>query len=169
MKNRKPFRLILLSLILPVILLIAIATIPISASSLIRLTANPQGDATACLHHPSTATCTEAVSPFGTEKPGASSCATQASIPALITISDPTMNEAPIATLQVWQSPTCHASFASASVSTLLGLQGPSTITVSMVWQRGWWQHTLRATTIHSNGANHVVRAWTPLLSADAS
>ncbi len=140
-----------------------------NASSVIRLSANPQGDATACVHHPSTSTCSSEVSPFGIQRPGALNCATQATIPTLLDLSDPSLNEAPIATLQVWQSPTCHAWFASASTSTLLGLQGPYTLTVSMTQHLSWWQNALRETSVKSRGEDHILHAWTPLLSSNPS
>src|SRR6267142_4345199 len=98
------------------LILISIADIVSAlASSSVHLSANPSGDAAACIQHPSATTCQVQVSPFGTGKPGAASCAAHASIPALIEVSDPTINEAPIATLQVWHSSACHAMFASAS------------------------------------------------------
>src|SRR5215472_8231977 len=88
--------------------------------SIVSLSANPQGDATSCVQHPSSMTCSQQVSPFGTQKPGAPSCADHASLPGLIALSDPMENEAPLVTLQVWYSPACHAWFASAYTSTLI-------------------------------------------------
>jgi hypothetical protein len=87
----------------------------------------------------------------------------------LLDLSDPSLNEAPIATLQVWQSTTCHAWFASASTSTLLGLQGPYTLTVSLTQHLSWWQNALRETSVKSRGEGRILHAWTPLLSSNPS
>lgn len=133
-----------------------------NTSSELRLWANPQGNAAACVHHPSAVTCQGQVSPFGTGS-GVPSCASQATIPALIDLTDPSRLEVPLATLEVWHSPVCRSAFASAYTSTLLGA---SSLTVSIAARLGWWQHALRETTLHISGGADV-HAWTPLLYLD--
>jgi hypothetical protein len=166
MKRRKRKMLFLVSLILVLAGGTVLGIGMLRTSSVVSLSANPQGDATACIQHPSKTTCSQQVSPFGTEKPGAASCAAHATIPTLVDLSDPMVVEVPIATLQVWQSPTCHASFASAYTSTML--QRKYTLTVSIAQQSGWWHREVRTTTLQSSGKPYeALHAWTALLPSD--
>jgi hypothetical protein len=133
-----------------------------NASSVVRLSANPQGNAANCMHHPSNAACSWQVSPFGAG-PGAPGCASHATIPTTVDITDPTRMETPLATLQVWQSTMCHSVFASAYTSTFLGA---SSLSVSIASGRGWWRNALRETTLRNHGGDDI-HAWTPLLYLD--
>lgn len=160
--NKKIATIVLIFLMLILIVALSSWMQQMRLSSVVRLSANPQGNATNCVHHPSNATCQEQVSPFGTGS-GAPSCASDATIPALVDITDPSRFEAPLATLQVWRSTVCHSVFASAYTSSLLGA---SSLSVSIATEWGWWHNAFRQTTLHSPGGNEF-HAWTPLLYLD--